>query len=218
MAMSSTLFSIAPQVQAFGLGDITSAVTPAKASGSSVSAGDIDAFIKTAKEAETLIDTAANYIFKVVVSKEEVAKHEEAMKVANALTDPKEKEAKINQVEADRDTYLQKALVSKETEAKVKSMNKAQLTQFANASYTFMLGLLKDKQLGQASTSLVSGVTANPMLAPQLLSLKDSVSSVANQVQSAVKIGDGLIKLAKVGNLNIMPASTSEKPKAVSDI
>ncbi len=198
----------------FGLGNLTAAL-PGSASASSVSAGDVDAFIQTAKEAELLIDKAADHIFKALANKEEVAKYEAALKAAEEIKDVKEREAKINQIQADRDVSLQKTMASKETEAKVKAMNTKQLANFSNAGFTFMLGLLKDRQLADGSANLVSGVAANPMLAGKLLALKDTASSVANQVQSASKIGEGLVKLAKVGNVNIMPASASDKPKAV---
>lgn len=217
VTMSAAFFSITPQAQAFGLGNLT-AVLPGSGTSSAVSSGDVDAFIKTAKEAELMIDSAANYIFKAVANKEEISKYEEALKVANSLSDPKEKEAKLNQIDADRDTYLQKSLASKETEAKVKGMNGDQLKHFGNAGFTFMLGLLKDRQLADGSASLISGVTANPMLVSKLVVLKDTASSITSQVKSATKIGEGLLKLAKVGNINIMPTSASEKPKEVTAI
>lgn len=217
VTMSAAIFAVAPQVQAFGLGNLTAAL-PGSSTSNAVSAGDVDAFVKTAKEAELMIDTAANYIFKAVANKEEISKYEEALKVANSLSDPKEKEAKINQVKVDRDTSLQKSLVSKETEAKVKSMSGDQLKHFGNAGFTFMLGLLKDRQLAEGSANLISGVSANPMLVSKLVVLKDTATSITTQVKSAAKIGEGLVKLAKVGNINIMPSSASEKPKEVSAI
>lgn len=217
VTMSAAIFAVTPQVQAFGLGNLTAAL-PGSSTSNAVSSGDVDVFIKTAKEAELMIDTAANYIFKAVANKEEISKYEEALKVANSLSDPKEKEAKLNQIEVDRDTYLQKSLASKETEAKVKSMSGDQLKHFGNAGFTFMLGLLKDRQLAEGSTNLISGVSANPMLVSKLVVLKDTATSITSQVKSAGKIGEGLLKLAKVGNINIMPTSASEKPKEVSAI
>jgi|UPI00035FD5D2 hypothetical protein len=211
----AVVFSAASMpAHSFGLGNLTAAL-PGSASASSVSAGDVDAFIQTAKEAELLIDKAADHIFKALANKEEVAKYEAALKAAEEIKDVKEREAKINQIQADRDVSLQKTMASKETESKVKAMNTKQLANFSNAGFTFMLGLLKDRQLADGSANLVSGVAANPMLAGKLLALKDTASSVANQVQSASKIGEGLVKLAKVGNINIMPASASDKAKAI---
>jgi len=215
--LASLLAVAAPCAQAFGLGDLANAAT-GSSSGSKISAGDVDTFIRTAHEADLMINTAASHIYKMVANKEEVAKYEAALQAANTVSDPKEKEAKINQIKADRDTDLKKMLASKETEAKVKGMNAEQLKNFGNAAYTFMLGILKDKQLAEGSTALVSGAGSNPSLLPKLASLKDAASSVASQVKSAASMGEGLVKLAKVGNINIMPASTSEKPKIANDI
>ena len=56
------------------------------------------------------------------------------------------------------------------------------------------------------------------MLAPKLVNLKEAVNSVSGQVTNGVKIADGLVSLAKAGNMKIMPASTSDKPVAVSEL
>lgn len=64
----------------------------------------------------------------------------------------------------------------------------------------------------------MSGVSNNPMLAPKLVNLKEAVDSVSGQVKNGVKIADGLVSMAKAGNMKIMPTSTSDKPVAVSEL
>lgn len=103
-------------------------------------------------------------------------------------------------------------------EDKLSTMNKAQMASFGNAAFTFMLGVLKDKQLAEGSTALVSGVSSNPMLIPRLGALKDVASSVSSQLSNTAKIGEGLVKLAKAGKITALPTSASEKPKKVDEI
>ncbi|AQR64282.1 hypothetical protein BXU06_03815 [Aquaspirillum sp. LM1] len=217
------------QVYAFGLGDLTKAVTGAgtgdlakavtgSSASSNVSGNDVDAFIQTARQADQLINQSARLIYLALASQEEKAKHEAAIQAANEISDVSEKKAKLDQINADTATALQKTLNNQETVKTINQMNAAQRKNLAASAFNFMLGLMKDKELAQRSTSLVSGVSSNPMLAPKLVNLKEAVGSVSGQVTNGVKIADGLISLAKAGNIKIMPASTSEKPMVVTEL
>jgi len=217
--VSGALFVSAPAAMAFGLGNITSAI-PGVGGGSAaaVSGGDIDAFIQTANDANQMISTSSAHIFKALASKEEIAELEARMAAANAIADPAEKAAEVSKIKSDEATAVQKVLASKDGEAKLASMNKAQMASFGNAAFTFMLGVLKDKQLADGSTALVSGVSSNPTLLPRLGALKDVASSVSSQLSNTAKIGEGLVKLAKAGKIASLPTSASEKPKKVEEI
>lgn len=209
----------AQQAKAFGIGNIT-AVIPGVggSSAGAVSSGDIDAFIKTAQDADVMIGTATTHIFKAVANKDEIAELEAKEAAANSIADPAEKEAAINKVKSDKATVVQKALSSKDVQDKLNGMSKEQLSAFGNAAFTFMLGVLKDKQLADGSRALVSGVAANPTLLPRLAALKDVASSVSAQAANTAKIGEGLVKLASAGKIAALPTSASEQPKEVKDI
>ena len=211
--------AVTPTASAFGLGNLTAAIPGGGGSSThSVSAGDIDTFLKTAQDANQMIDTSSQYIFKAVGDQKDIAAQEAKRAAANGIADPKEKAAAIQQINADDATMVQKAIASKDAQDKINAMSKEQLNSFGNAAFTFMLGVLKDKQLANDSTALVSGVTSNPMLISRLPELKDVVSSVSSQVVNSAKIGDGLIQLAKAGKIAALPASASEQPKEVNAI
>lgn len=209
----------AQQAKAFGIGNITAVIPGAGGSSAgAVSSGDIDAFIKTAQDADVMIGTATTHIFKAVANKDEIAELEAKEAAANSIADPAEKEAAINKVKSDKATVVQKALSSKDVQDKLNGMSKEQLSAFGNAAFTFMLGVLKDKQLADGSRALVSGVAANPTLLPRLAALKDVASSVSAQAANTAKIGEGLVKLASAGKIAALPTSASEQPKEVKDI
>lgn len=60
-------------------------------------------------------------------------------------------------------------------------MNKAQMPSFGNAAFTFMLGVLNDKQLADGISALLSSVASNPTLVTRLNALKDVASSVSSR-------------------------------------
>jgi hypothetical protein len=211
--------NLTPAASAFGLSDLKAAVPGVGgSSGTSVSGGDIDAFIKTAQDANQMIDSASQYIFKAVGDQKDIAEQEAKRDAANNIADPKEKAAAIQKLDDDQATMLQKTLASKDAQAKIDAMNKEQLTSFGNAAFTFMLGVLKDKQLASGSTALVSGVASNPMLISRLPALKDVAASVSTQAVNSAKIGEGLIQFAKAGKIAALPTSASETPKEISSI
>jgi hypothetical protein len=218
--LTSALVALAPQAQAFGIGNLTAAIpgVGGGASAGTVSAGDIDLFIKTAQDADTMIATASRHIFRAVETKDEIAKQEAALATANSIADPAEKQAALNKIRDDEATAVQKALASNDIQEKLKGMNKDQLKSFGNAAFTYMLGVLKDKQLADGSQALVSGVAANPTLLPRLAALKDVATSVSAQAVSTAKIGEGLIKLASAGKIAALPTSASEKAKPVESL
>jgi hypothetical protein len=184
---------------------------------SSVSGDDIDAFIKTAQDADFMVGTATAHIFKAVGDADS-AELEAREAAANTIADPAEKAAAIDQMRTGKATTVRKALLRKDVQDKLQTMNKAQLASFGNAAFTFMLGVLKDKQLADGSRALVSGVAANPVLLPRLASLKDVATSVSAQASNTEKIGKGLVKLASAGKIAALPTSASEQPKEVKDI
>ena len=168
--LTSVLIVEVPQAQAFGIGNLTAAIPGGGggASAGTVSAGDIDLFVQTAQDADTMIATASRHIFRAVETKDEIAKQEAALEAANSIADPAEKQAALNKIRDDEATAVQKALASNDIQEKLQGMNKAQLKSFGNAAFTYMLGVLKDKQLADGSRALVSGVAANPALLPRL--------------------------------------------------
>jgi hypothetical protein len=196
--LTSALIAHVPQAQAFGISNLTAAIpgVGGGASAGTISAGDIDVFVKTAQDADAMIATASRHIFRAVETKEEIAKQESALATANGIADPAEKQAALNKIRDDEATAVQKALASNDIQEKLQGMNKDQLKSFGNAAFTYMLGVLKDKQLADGSRALVTGVAANPVLLPRLAALKDVATSVSAQAASTAKIGEGLVKLA----------------------
>ena len=75
------------------------------------------------------------------------------------------KKAKLDEINADTATALQKTLNNQETINSINKMSAAQRKNLAGAAFNFMLGLMKDKELAQRGSGLVSGVSNNPMLA-----------------------------------------------------
>jgi len=105
----------AGQANAFGLGDLggiaKSAVGGAKADAAgkpSVSAGDLDSFLATAKEADGLITASTDTLFKTMVPQKDVAAHNAKVLEANNIADPAKRAEMLQQLVAEQMARLSK--------------------------------------------------------------------------------------------------------------
>jgi hypothetical protein len=177
-------------------------------------AGDVDAFLKTASEADGLIRQSSDALFKAVATKEELDAHADKMKAANEVADPKEKEAALKKAEDDQQAQLAKVdFAAKAVEAKT-SMDAKQKAQTGTAIYNFTLGMLKDMELLERGQGVVSSISGNPMAITKVLKVKDVLSSLSSQMSNISTIAAGVQKMSSVVKLDALPTKSSDQPKA----
>lgn len=186
-------------------------------SSSKVSAGDIDSFLKTANEADGLIRKSSETLFLAVATKSEIDAHNDKVKAANDIADPKEKEAALKKVADDEQAQLAKIDFSKKAEAAKKGMDAKQKALTSAAIYNFALGALKDKELIGQGQSLISGAASNPMLLSKIGGVKDVVSSLSSQMGNITTIVSGLQKLSSAVGLEALPTKATDQPKIIAD-
>lgn len=196
----------APQAHAFGLGDLTGG------SKTTASAGDPDAFIKSALGAEKLMNNSVTLLVRSLASKTESAAIESQMKAANAITDPAEKEAKLTEVKKSQEAVINANSSKEKLKAEVAKMDGKQKEDLGSAAFNFMLALLQDKDLISQASGLISSLAANPMNLTKLGGVKDVASSLSNQVSSASQIASKMPDIFSAVGVKA-PASKDEKPK-----
>lgn len=204
---------------AFGLGDLggiaKSAVGSAKAdaAGSSASAGDLDTFLATAKEADTLISSSTDTLFKTMVPQKEVAAHNAKVLEANNIADPAKRAELLQQLIAQQMARLSKVDWDKQARETPKLLSAEQKNDLGAAIYNFTLGTLKDKELVAQSKSLIGAARANPLLLMRAGELTEVSASVSNQLAAASSIAGGLPKMASAVGLGALPSSAAATAK-----
>ena len=186
-------------------------------SSSSASAGDVDAFLKTADEADGLIRKSASTLFSAVATKQQIDAQEDVLKAANAVADPKEKEAAIKKASDDQLAQLAKVDYAAKSEEMKKSMDAKKSKQIGASIYNFTLGMLKDKEVMDKGQGVIASISSNPMAAGKLVKAKDVVSSVTGQMGSISTIAVGIQKLMTVAKLEALPTKTTDQPKPFAD-
>ena len=215
IAMAAGLATAVPAHAQFG--GLASALGGGSTSKSSVSAGDVDAFLKTAGDAQGLMKTSADKLFEAVASKDQIQKVQDEQRAAESITDPKEKEAKLKQVEAEKQTILSQANYTAKAEEMKKGLDEKKKAQIGASIWNFTLAMLKNKQLAEQGSGLVSSIGSNPMLVTKLGAVKDVVSSIGGQMGNVTKIASGLQKLATVVKVDTQQIKASSSAKETSD-
>jgi len=198
---------------------ITSAATTATGGGTQeVSVNALDATIKNYVIAKTLLQKSSDTLAKALLSKEEAAKFESALKAAKTISDPQEKEAAINKVQSDKETAISAALESQETKDKFAKANQKTTNLLLNGGFNFMLSGLKYKDTLSSAKSMMASLSANPMAATkyssQLGQLKDMVVTLPDNIITIANIGDKLYGLASANGIKfVAPTDSKQAPK-----
>ncbi len=198
----------APSAMAFGLGDLVG--------GSKSAGGDPDAFIKTAQEADVLMNNSVGSLFKALASKEDLAKVEERQKTANAATDPKEKAAMQSEVFKSELAAVEQAKANKSFDSDIAKLDTAKKANLGASAFNFMLALLKDKDLIGQAQGLVTSLSSNPMNIGKLGAIKDASGNLSSQMAAASKVAGMMPGIFKVVKMEA-PTKSDQKPMETKD-
>jgi hypothetical protein len=178
---------------------------------------DVDGFVKTADEADVLVRKSSDTLFKALATKDELDAHEDKLRAANTITDPKEKEVALKQASDDQQAKLAKVDFAAANAEAGKKMDAKKKALVSAAAFNFTLGMLKDRELLEVGKSLLASLSSNPLAILKMGKVKDVVSSVSGQMSNIGTIASGLYKMSSVVKVQALPTKSSEKPKPIAD-
>jgi len=177
---------------------------------------DIDGFLRSAEQARHLTRISAVALLESVASHDAAVKIEDEQKAADAVTDPKEKEAALTKVSDDASAQL----ATIDYDAKAKELEATataeQRRHLAVSIFNLALGILKDKDAVVQAQAITQSASRNPMMmatqAPKLMRVKDAASAIGGQMGNLGTIATGLPKLMSAAKLQALPASSADQP------
>ena len=216
IVLAATLAAaIAPQAVAVDFG------LPKLGKSNAASSGNVDAdiksFLQTADEARQLTGQSALSLGQALLTKTEMEAAEAALAAANAIADPKEKEAAKAKVVTDVQAQLAKVDFDAAAKELAKANDKKKNALVGNAMFNFALGLLKDKELANRGSALASSAASNPMLLAKAGEVKDVLGSLSSQMGDMTQIATGLQKMATTIKSVPLPTSAAAAPVAIAD-
>jgi hypothetical protein len=152
---------------------------------------------------------------KALLSKDNVAALKAQQQAADAITDPKEREAKNLEIMKSQAAQVNEATSDAGYKNSVDKMDSEKRAQLGDSAYNFMLGVLKQGVLQQQSTGLISGMSSNPANLAKLGSVKDAASSIGNQLSITSTLASKMPAVFSTVGVK-SPKSADEKPKVVT--
>lgn len=184
-------------------------------SNSNTQAVDVEGFMVKAAETNAMFQQSALLLTVYLGDKSKVAALDTELKAIQAISDPKERAAKMKQL-AEKNKAVTDAVMADQTKAQ-EELNKLEAEQrkrAINAAFNFALGVIQAKDLVPAGQSAITSVQSNPMQATKLVGLKNTVSDLTGIVGNttlALTTVPSLFKAAKID----APIPTSSSDKAV---
>ena len=179
---------------------------------------DVANFNTTMNNAVNLLNTSGQQLMQALASKEQQAVFEEKMKALSGITDAKEKNAKMVEIQADVSALIKQAETNKAVQEELKNADATKKQFVMDASFNYALGLLQTVELIATGNNIVQGVMANPMMALKVVPIKDALPLI-QPLASGIKESTGsLINMMKAADIKpTLPTSAKGvEPKKVT--
>jgi hypothetical protein len=177
--------------------------------------GDIDGQVKAFTEKSAAINNLVYVSLKAInaayASDEDAKKLAEETKAFNAITDPKEKQAKVAEALKTESAKLEELSKSKDAQEKTKALDKDKQKQVANGVGNFLIAALRATELANDGKSLVQSVATNPTIIGKVLPVKNSLPILLDAAKTATKVIPGFINVLKGADIQVSKVTAESK-------
>lgn len=186
----------------------------------SLGGNDVDVLLNYVNNAENTFRKSINVLFVVMANEDDRTKINMELEAANGIQDPKEKEAKIKEIETEKEAAVKKAVNQSDCKDKCKVLNNKNKKLYANAVYNVLLSAKFNMYAVQHSTSIVQKCTDNPIscigITFKIGKLTSIIATLPKQIENVVDFGSTLSKIGSSANIEVQkPKSEKEEPKEV---
>ncbi|HEY0489609.1 MAG TPA: hypothetical protein VGD30_08875 [Telluria sp.] len=207
------LTASAAHAQLGGLGGMLGAKNTA---GSADISADINAFVSQSNALREMTSRSVIAINAAFKSAGDSEASRAAFAAANALTNAKEKHAKLNELYESNAAELERLVKSGEAKELMGKLDAAKKKQIGDALMNFGIGSLQAVVLTKTGQSLLQKAGSNPMNVTKMMPVKDSLPVLGRVVSDAGGFMVGVGKLAKGANIEVPAVKVDSKPVEVS--
>jgi len=212
LALSAVMgLSVSSMGFAFGLPKIPGI---GASSNSNAQAVDVEGFMVKASETNAMFQQSALLLTTFLGDKSKVAALDTELKAIEAISDVKERSAKMKALAEQNKAVIEASLSDKaKAQEELGKLQAEQRGRAIAAAFNFALGVMQAKELVPAGQSAITSIQSNPMQATKLVGLKNTVSDLTGIVGNttlALTTVPSLFKAAKIDAP--IPTSSSDKP------
>lgn len=185
-----------------------------------VSADAVDAFLTLGVESNKLIGDSRQLLATALATKEERAKIKSQQDQLQKSLDAKDKKAieqMKKEISASQDAQILASAGSEQAQANLKNLTVEQRKLVVNSMKNLAYGIMLQQQQVTAGQNMVSAVSANPMLATKLPVIKDTITSMTNNISGSAGYLVKFPQLFKaMGVSAVLPKTVDEKPEVLA--
>lgn len=181
--------------------------------GASTNVGaEVEKFTAAATDASALTSKSLVQMIAAVSSTEKSTALAAALKAAEEITNPQEREAAKGKISTDAATDIQKIATSKEGQEKVAALDTESKTKLSKSFFNYALGVLRAKDVIPQGQNVIKSVSANPMEIGKVASVKDALPHLQSIVTNSGSLMTSIPALFKQANIAVtMPSAANAK-------
>jgi len=195
-------------------------VGSSKSTGQTLSEKDIDAMLTAAEAGKKLLRNSTIEITGILSGSKAKEELLATLEAANQIEDPKERDAKVNEVLSSAATEAIKEGESAEGEAKLKNLGDKQKEQALEAMTNFALAGLVDYKAVKLGQAIVDSAGNDAMgaarLSLKLGEVKDTLTTLPEQAAEIGKMTESLYAIAETGGIPVEMPTESKVTEAAT--
>lgn len=218
IAAALSLGAVAPAFAQFGgLGGLVGGAT-----GGNTGSGNVEADVKTFTEKSSVVNKFAAQALVAITaaysSDEERANAQAKLEKLNSITDPKEQNALVAEINKSEGAKVAQLAESKDLGEKTKSLDAAKKKMVGTAVANYLIAGARAVDLTKSGQGMLQSAASNPMALPKLASVKDALPLLGDATTNAAKVLPKFVNVLRGAKVDVPKVAADSKPVEISSI
>jgi hypothetical protein len=179
---------------------------------------DIYLFQRKLAGANTLMQESSGQLVKALASRDQQAEFDQRLKALAGVTDPKEKNALMAQIQADQATQIQQLAANTSIQQQLRDASASKQRAVMRSAGNFALAAVQIAAVIDTGQSVAQGIRQNPQYLLMSRPVLEALPALTDTAASSGKVMASLLDLFKGANLKpTLPDSATAEPQDVTD-
>ncbi len=175
----------------------------------------IKSFIDDSDTINKLLFSSLKAMERAYATDEERAKINEEMKAFNAITDPKERQAKVAETLKSESAKLEELIKSDGIDERTKNLDTERRKDLVAGTSNFVIAGLRAVTLAASGTSIVSAVASNPFFILKLGPLTTALPILSSAASTSASLLPQIFKVMRGANIQVQTVVADSKTHEV---
>ena len=188
---------------------------PAASSTGGAPDGQVKSFIDDSDAINKLVFSSLKAMERAYATDEERVKINEEMKAFNAITDPKERQAKVAETLKSDSAKLEEMVKAKDISEKTKKLDKVRRQDLTSGTTNFLIAALRATALAATGSAIVSSVGSNPMHAIKVVPITAALPILSSAASTSASLMPQIFKIMQGANIKVPKVAANSKTQEV---